>query len=415
MNTAKKTDLKAITPFEGRSKLMKLITMIVVFVVFVAMPSVSIAQEDSTEKTFAKYARYGADVWARNPVANIAGQGQSCISCHTSLPYALVEPLLEGDYPAYGDIIENINNRIETWSSNEPWYADKQLEQMADLSNAPPDAIKAFLDADQSRGVEAVFNAVIRATHDAYSNLPPQTETRAAFRNMWEEQVKSGMTAGRWQWINVNLVPWEVTDSDIWGASFALVAASIFPDLAPEENMLALRASLKGAFIDDAVSLHSKSAILWGDVESGGQILGVDTANRFAEKLLALQRTDGGWSLRDLGPWPEWEGSASDCCSNREIRSDAYATGFVTFILARAGRISPDGYQIQLDRAIEWIDRELANPYPTGPRFNRHNTGRVQIPEFRDSLYTNAGHMWAYLAKTAYSRNAAPWATDGSK
>ena len=89
--------------------------------------------EAATDETFARYARHGADVWARNPGARIAGEGRTCISCHTSLPYALVEPLLPGDYPAYRDLLANIDNRIMTWSDNSPWYAEPKLEKMAAL------------------------------------------------------------------------------------------------------------------------------------------------------------------------------------------------------------------------------------------------------------------------------------------
>jgi hypothetical protein len=324
----------------------------------------------------------------------------------------LVEPLIDGDYPAYDDMIRNINNRILTWSDNTPWYSDKKLEKMAELANLPPDAYKEPLISEQSRSIEAVFNALIRATHDAYSDLPPQQETRAAFRNMWERQIKSGPTAGRWLWSKSYLVPWDVADADIWGTSLAGVAATIFPGLAPEKNLRALYATLRDAFARDDISLHAKSAILWCDAETGGQILESDAAKRHAVKLLALQRANGGWSLRELGPWADWEGSPSDCCQKREVRSDAYATGFVTFVLVRSGRYLPDGSRLQLEKAITWIDRELANPYPDGPRYNRHNSVEAEFPEFRNNLYTNAGHMWAFLAKIAYREQTAPWATD---
>jgi hypothetical protein len=47
-------------------------------------------------------------------------------------------------------------------------------------------------------------------------------------------------------------------------------------------------------------------------------------AQRVAD-LVALQHDSGGWALRELGPWPQWEGSDADCCPNREIRPDTYA------------------------------------------------------------------------------------------
>jgi hypothetical protein len=63
-----------------------------------------------------------------------------------------------------------------------------------------------------------------------------------------------------------------------------------------------------------------------------------------------------------------------------------------------------------LDKAVAWIHVQLANPYPAAPRHNRHGSADSQLPELRDNLYTNAGHMWAFLAKTAYESQTAPWA-----
>jgi hypothetical protein len=367
------------------------------------------AEPDDADGVFTNYARYGADVWARNPLARISGDGNACISCHTSLPYALVEPLLPDSYSAYDNMIENIDNRIRTWNDNIAWYSDPRLEQMAAFGDQPPDALKGFLDGPDSRGVEAVFNALISGMQDAYADQPASRETELAFENMWAEQIESGPEAGRWGWIMANLVPWEVADSDIWGASLACVAASRFPDLAPPGKLELLDASLRRAAEDTEVSLHAKAGVLWCDAESKGRVLDNETATGLIGELLPMQQENGGWGLRDLGPWPGWEGSDSDCCAAREIRSDAYATGFVTLVLARNAHRVPADQQGRLKKSLTWINRRLEDPYPTGPRYNKHNSSDRQIPEFRDSLYTNAGFMWAYLARHIIETGKAPW------
>lgn len=378
--------------------------------IFLMVSALGVFAQETSNQVFAQYARYGADAWARNPMAKVAGEGAACLSCHTSLPYALVEPLLPGSYPAYTGMIDNVNNRILNWSDNTPWYSDGKLEEIAALADRPPDALKSFLHASDSRGVEAIFNAFIRGMLDAYSRRPAQLETRLAFENMWSEQIQSGPNAGRWNWIQANLIPWEVTDSDLWGASLACVVASEFPDLAPQGNLQLLHTALTRAASDGDVSLHVKSAILWCDAETGGLILERGAAAEIASDLLALQRENGGWALRELGPWIEWEGSEADCCANREIRSDSYATGFVTLALARYFGLSTDPPTDRLNNAVAWIDVQLENPYPAAPRHNRHGSADSQLPELRENLYANAGHMWAFLAKTAYEGQAAPWA-----
>ena len=374
-----------------------------------ALPTLASAADNATEQVFARYARYGADVWARNPLAKLTGEGQACLSCHTSLPYALVEPLIPGDYQAYADLIDNVDNRIRTWSTNTPWYATDKRRQMEAFGGLPPNALEGLIDGPGSRGVESVFNALIRAMHDAYAGSPAQTTTKLAFEHMWAEQVKDGPKAGRWHWIQANLVPWEVADSDLWGASLACVASSLFGELAPQSNLAMLDAALREGAESLDVSLHAKAAMLWCDSESGGRVLEESTAATIVSDLLAAQHQEGGWGLRELGPWIGWAGSDSDCCAQREVRPDTYATGFVTLALARRAKLGKEPLKEPLDRAVAWIDRELKNPYPAEPRYNRHTSTAKDLPEFRNNLYTNAGHMWAYLARAAYERSAAPW------
>ena len=158
----------------------------------------ALADAPDPDESLQRYARYGMDAWARNPTARISGDGVACVSCHTSLPYALVEPLLPGNYPAYNELIDMIDRRVMTWSENQPWYADEKLVKMAALSGMPAQILIDLLDAEDSRGTEAVMNALIRATHDAYSGAEPARETQRAFEQLWAMQIAEGPAAGRW-------------------------------------------------------------------------------------------------------------------------------------------------------------------------------------------------------------------------
>ncbi|NOX68938.1 MAG: hypothetical protein GXP15_07120 [Gammaproteobacteria bacterium] len=62
-------------------------------------------------------------------------------------------------------------------------------------------------------------------------------------------------------------------------------------------------------------------------------------------------------------------------------------------------------------RAHEWIEKRLANPYPAEPRNNRHESSEEEFPQFRNNIYTNAGHMWAFLAKTVLEDGKPPWSS----
>jgi hypothetical protein len=233
--------------------------------------------------------------------------------------------------------------------------------------------------------------------------------TKKAFENMWSEQVQSGADTGSWKWIKANLIPWEVEDSDLWGASLACVAASQYPELAPQRNLDLLYSLLRQGVADSSSSLHVRAAILWCDTESGGEVIDSETAIAIVAEMLDLQHNNGGWAIRELGPWGSWEGSSSDCCAQREIRPDAYATGYSAFILNRNRHLVSDEGNVQLAKANEWIIKRLADPYPAEPRNNRHESAEEEFPQFRNNIYTNAGHMWAFLAKTLYEDGNPPW------
>ena len=90
------------------------------------------------------------------------------------------------------------------------------------------------------------------------------------------------------------------------------------------------------------------------------------------------------------------------------VRSDLYATGFVTLVLSRATENTVNEEQ-RIDDAVAWIDRKLSTPYPAGPSYNTLRTAEERVPEFREQLYTNGGAMWAYLAKSIRMTDRAPW------
>jgi len=387
----------------------KMVVAIATAKLFVFSPLCANAADATEDQVFARYARYGADVWATNPSANISGEGKACISCHTSLPYSMVEPLLSEKYPAYTDLIQNINERVRTWQQNTPWYSDEKAELAAELGSLPKDALKDVFDAEGSRGVESIFNAFILTMHDAYKQAPAQHETRQAFQNMWSEQLKSGAAAGSWRWIKANLVPWEVEDSDLWGASLACIAASQYPELAPPDNLDLLYSRLRKGAVDSNTSLHVKAAILWCDSEINGALIEAGVSKKIVTELLELQHSNGAWAIRELGPWGKWEGSSADCCARLEIRTDAYATGFITLVLTRHQQLGLNKGNSRLSRAVAWIKKELNNPYPAEPRINRHESTSEEFPQFRNNIYTNAGHMWAFLAKTVYEEGKSPW------
>src|SRR6266576_4533595 len=98
-----------------------------------------------------------------------------CVSCHTAVPYALSRPALRKPLaetaPSANERrrLDNVTKRVRLWKEVEPFYSDAK------------DGVNKTAE---SRGTEAVLNALILASHDA-QNGRLSDDTRAAFDNMW--------------------------------------------------------------------------------------------------------------------------------------------------------------------------------------------------------------------------------------
>ncbi len=64
---------------------------------------------------------------------------------------------------------------------------------------------------------------------------------------------------------------------------------------------------------------------------------------------MALQRSDGGWSLATLGSWKREDGSEQ----TKDV-SDGYGTGLVVFVLRRTGIAADDA---RLQKGVTWLKR----------------------------------------------------------
>ena len=159
----------------------------------------------------ASYLDHRASWWMAWPPA-ARDHGTFCISCHTAMPYALSRPSLRS---ALGEqapseterrLLDDVTKRVRLWKESKPYYENQ---------------------ARQSRGTEAVLNALILASSDTRGTL--SDDTRAAFNNMWALQETSGPQKGAWPWINFRNEPWEADDSPFFGASLAALAAGTAP------------------------------------------------------------------------------------------------------------------------------------------------------------------------------------------
>lgn len=277
--------------------------------------------------------------------------GTFCISCHTSLPYALARPALRD---ALGEktpselevaLLANAAKRVRMWKELSPVYNDKD-----DGPNK----------SSESRSTEAVLLAFTLASNDARS-ASLSRETRMAFENLWALQRTSGPSQGAWLWQLFDLNPWEGNISAYNGATLAAIAAGSAPGnyrSTPEiqENLKLLRDYLDREY--DSQPLINRLSLLWAAAKWPG-LATPERRKSIVSDILSKQQADGGWSLfpltrtwRDWGPsalvgeWKRRDGSP------QEKRSDGFATGFVVYVLQQAGVPRENA---SLERGRQWL------------------------------------------------------------
>ena len=280
--------------------------------------------------------------WRQWPKAE-RDHGTRCVSCHTSLPHVLAMPSLRSqsgkqqrsidEMAMFDDVVK----RVYLWGEVEPFY---------------PDQTRGVPKSAESRGVEAVLNALILATRDQErGHLGP--DTRQAFANMWGVQMKAGDQKGGFTWLNFRLEPFESPTATYWGATLAALAVARAPDgyaadpaVAPQVD--ALRAYLRTG---TGGSLYSRALILWADSQLGG-VLATDQRSRIVSELVACQQVNGGWNLPSLSTWQRVDGSIMP------QESDGYATAIVAVILREVGGPAS---AVALKRAQAWLAAHQGN------------------------------------------------------
>ena len=305
----------------------------------------------------------------------------ACVSCHTALPYALARPSLRAalheNEPASPErkLLDDVVKRVRMWRDVEPFY---------------PDQTVGLPKTSESRGTEAVLNALVLATRDAAVGKPSD-EARAAFDNMWALQFRRGKPAGSWAWLNFHLEPWEADDAAYFGATLAAVAVGTEPGgyasrAEIQDRVGALRTFLR----QDAAmqSVFNRAVLLWA-ASALPDLLTTAERSAIADSLFTRQSADGGWALARLGDWKRSDGTTLDTLS------DGYATGIVTFALRRAGYASSEAH---LASALAWLSahQDSATGKWTATSLNRRRDPATPAANFMSDAATG----FAILALT---------------
>ncbi|MGO9085477.1 MAG: hypothetical protein ACLP6G_20400 [Terriglobales bacterium] len=296
-------------------------------------------------KAAAAYLDQREATWMGWP-ASARDHGTFCVSCHTVVPYVLSRPtlrtVLAEQRPSDDErkIVENVAQRVRLWNEVGPYYADQGYG-------------KGKLA--ESRGTEAVVNALILASNDAQVGKLSDV-TRMAFSNMWALQRTEGKAKGSWPWLQFNMEPWEAKDSQYYGAALAAIATGIAPENYRSSAGIQDKLTLLHDYLNRESreqSMMNRVVLLWASAKLPG-LLDSEQRKSMIREILDEQQADGGWELSSHA-WPGWSlysmlRSSDWTRQNRE--SDGYATGLIAFVLQEAGMSPQDA---NLKRGLSWL------------------------------------------------------------
>lgn len=274
----------------------------------------------------ARYLDERMDVWfVKAKKLKTSPSETSCVSCHTTIPYVLARPALRRamHVPTATAqelrIVAEVTRRVEAFGACQPLYDHSDSKKT------------------ESRGTEAVLNALILANADAAQNRREASSiTQQAFKQLWETQRSDGA----WDWLDFGLEPFETKEATYFGATLAALAVGHAPkNIDTNAGAEKLRTYLQDKYA--AQHLFNRTWLLlastrWPALLTKAQRQSLVTA------LQRLQRDDGGWALESLGGW-HW--SKTEAAAKAPgtpdaallAQSDGYATGLIVYTLRQAG------------------------------------------------------------------------------
>jgi squalene-hopene/tetraprenyl-beta-curcumene cyclase len=304
----------------------------------------------------ARYLDARMDLWWQNAkTLKTAASEIKCLSCHTAVPYALARPVLRKAQGVTAltvhetRILDTARARVGYAAGDQPYYdhtEDKKVE---------------------SRGVEAVLNALVTTSYDAGPSAP-NAESRAAMSRLWQVQRADGA----WNWLNFGLEPYEATDAVFYGASLAALAAGsesgrqASADAAGAAGVEKLRKYFRSTY--PSQRLFNRTWALLASSQFEGLLTPAERTALLVD-LRRTQRADGGWSLNDLGPW-KWTHPAAPFTPPGTVdtallaASDAYATGLVVHAMRRAGVRDDDDV---IRKGQGWLRAHYVTERPSDP------------------------------------------------
>jgi squalene-hopene/tetraprenyl-beta-curcumene cyclase len=271
-----------------------------------------------------------------------------CIQCHANMHYGLARPLLNSLLP-------------------QPAEYDALLRELVE-QRWPEKGLRYPMEP-------VVVSMALVAEDRTTGSLRPVTRTALA------KMLGTQRPDGGWTW-NPGAPKAFIREYE----GTLLAALNIISAPGDFQNTAAAQTAL--ARVRDYVPKHpppsayGKAMLLWASSRIEGlaeESLRVAIINR----LLSLRSPDGGWAIENLIVGTM---SFEQLRADPQRPSDAYATGFIIYVLRQAGIPSSDS---RLRPALDWI------------KANQRESGRWFVPSFTgrpNHVLSNSATAWAVLA-----------------
>lgn len=272
-------------------------------------------------------------------------KNRQCLACHTNVSYLPARALLSTVGPALDEVRTFALGYVRT-----KWTHDAYVVPIA----------------------------FALAFSDAFHKKTSTEEVKEVLDQMWVVQEADGGFA----WFELNKPPAE--SDEHYGVTLAAIATGVTPGYKTQPQAIAGLVKIRSYLESNPpTNLHHKTMLLWAD-SYGLDLLSPTLKTQYIEELRAVQRQDGGFSLKDL-----WKGTAES------HSSDGYATGLVLYVLSLNQIEKDDG----IERALDWLTK------------NQRESGRWFTPSVNSgpNYLSNIGTAYALMGLSAYINFEITW------
>jgi len=330
-----------------------------------------------SEPAAAKYLDQREVWWQSWPTAQM-DHGTVCISCHTTVPYAMGRPALRAAMHEFEEVapekilLDNVEKRVDQWDEMVPFYSDAE--------DGPGKTA-------ESHSTEAVMNAVI-LTSGERREAQMRPITRKALDEAWALQLQTGEDAGGWIWQDFHLAPWESHESSYQGAAMLMLNLAMYPNnsaKAPKDkrHLKLLEGYLRKHYA--AQPLLNQIFVYWASANSPN-LLNESERESLLAKLEAFQQADGGWNLASMDRLERSDKT------QQPTASDGLATALVALALeANAGGRK----DAALARGLAWLEKHQGSD----GRWQAYSLNKERDPESNIGKFmSDAATGYAVLA-----------------